>query len=122
MQQSAQGPTGHTLRSVSSTLALEKPMSTMFCTMAGSAGAGGLITAEALFRTADAAAVPVVQSVMMLMTCLVMRKLHLGSLLYDQSGRTALVMVACTTNDHCQPVGRIRRWLGIYSSNQLSAG
>lgn len=72
-------------------------MSTMFCTMAGSAWAAGLMTAVALFSTADAGVVPVVQSVRMLMTCLVMRKLHMGSLLYDQSGNTALVTVACTT-------------------------
>ena len=94
-------------------------MSTIFCTMAGSAWAAGLMTAEALFRTADAAAVPVVQSVRMLMTCLVMRKLHLGSLLYDQSGRTALVTVACTTAYPYQPAGRIRFWLG--KKQQLSA-
>ena len=70
-----------TLRKVSSTLALEKPMSTMFCTIAGSGAAVGLETVATLFSTAEAAVVPVVQSVRMLMTCLVMRKLHLGSLL-----------------------------------------
>lgn len=41
----------------------------------------GLETVATLFSTAVAAVVPVVQSVRMLMTCLVMRKLHLGSLL-----------------------------------------
>ena len=95
-------------------------MSTIFCTRAGSAWAAGLIAAEALFRTPNAAAVPVVQSVRMLMTCLVMRKLHLGSLLYDHNGRTALVMVACTTAYLCQLVGRVRCWLGLYGSNQWS--
>lgn len=99
------GSAVHTRRRVSSTLALVNPMSTILCTMAGSAWAAGLMTAEALFRTADAGAVPVVQSVKMLMTCLVMRKLHLGSLLYDQSGNTALMTVACTTAHPCQMSG-----------------
>ncbi len=70
-------------------------MSTMFCTMAGSGAAAGLVTVDTLFSTAVAAVVPVVQSVRILMTCLVIRKLHLGSLLYDQRGNTAFVTVAC---------------------------
>ena len=49
--------------------------------MAGSGWAFGLTTADALVSTEAAAEVPVVQSVRMLMTCRVIRKLHLGSLL-----------------------------------------
>jgi len=55
-------------------------MSTIVCTIAGSGAATGLETVATLFSAVVAAAVPVVQSVRMLMTCLVMRKLHLGSL------------------------------------------
>lgn len=61
----------HTLRRVSSTLPLEKPMSTMFCTIAGSGAAFGRITVDALLRTAEALLVPVEQSVRIVMTCLV---------------------------------------------------
>ena len=55
-------------------------MSTMVCTIAGSGAAAGLETVATLFSAIVAAVVPVVQSVRMLMTCLVMRKLHFGSL------------------------------------------
>lgn len=88
----------HTLRSVSSTLALGKPMSTIFCTMAGSGAALGRITVDALLRTAEALLVPVEQSVRMVMTCPVIRKLHLDSWGWDQRGNTAFTMVACRKN------------------------
>ena len=76
-------------------------MSTMFCTMAGSGAAVGLATAETLLRTDVAALVPLVQSVSMLMTCLIRRKLHFCSLWYDQRGSTALVTVACRHMHSC---------------------
>ena len=85
-----------TLRRVSSTLARGNPMSTMFCTMAGSGAAVGRTAEDALLNTALTALVPVEQSVRMVMTCWMMPKLHLDSCGCDHRGSTALTMVACT--------------------------
>ena len=71
-------------------------MSTMFCTIAGSGAAFGRITVDALLKTAEALLVPIEQSVRMVITCLVMRKLHFDNWGCDQRGNTAFTMVACS--------------------------
>lgn len=51
---------------------------------------------DALLKTAEALLVPVEQSVKIVITCLVMRKLHFDSWGCDHRGNTAFTMVACS--------------------------